>query len=193
MSIATKTGDEGLTSLIGNLRVPKSDLRVESYGTVDELGAQMAFARAICDDQEINDLTKAIQMELFTINAVIATVPDDDRTTPEVAAEMIERLTAEVNRIEKIEGIVGDWALPGDHAAAAAFDIARTVCRRAERCLVRLRETDTRPQLANVVAYINRLSDLLWLFGRLLEVRAGVNSRLRDETNTGGNKWSKAW
>lgn len=192
-SIATKTGDTGQTSLIGNERVPKSDLRVETYGTIDELGAQMGFARAICGDAEVNEITKEIQKELFTVNAVIATVPDGKRTPPEVSGAMIDNLTAHVNRIEKIDGIIGDWSLPGEHAAAAAFDVARTVCRRAERILVRLMETDKRPQLSNVLAYINRLSDLLWLLGRVLEVRAGITSRLREETQTGGNNWTKAW
>lgn len=192
-SIATKSGDTGQTSLIGGARVPKSDLRVETYGTIDELGAQMGFARSISNDAEVNGITKEIQKELFAVNAAIATVPDGVRTPPEVSLEMINRLTEEVNRIEQMDGIVGDWSLPGDHAAGAAFDVARTVCRRAERLLVRLMETDDRPQLLNVVAYINRLSDLLWLLGRILEVRAGVNSRLRDETEVGGNKWSQAW
>lgn len=192
-SIATKSGDTGLTSLIGGARVPKSDLRVETYGTIDELGAQMAFARSICADAEVNDIAKEIQKELFTVNAVIATVPDGVRTPPEVSPAMIDGLTEQVNRIEKMDGIVGDWSLPGDHAGGAAFDVARTVCRRAERILVHLMETDDRPQLVNVVAYINRLSDLLWLLGRILEVRAGIDSRLRDETHVEGNKWSKAW
>lgn len=193
MSIATKGGDEGQTSLIGGARVPKSDLRVETYGTIDELGAQMAFARSICGDEEVNQLAKEIQKELFTVNSVIATVPDGKRTPPEVSREMIDRLTEQVHRIEAMDGIVGDWSLPGDHAAGAAFDVARTICRRGERCLVRLMEIDDRPQLAGVVGYVNRLSDLLWLMGRILEVRAGVDSRLRDETGVAGNKWSKAW
>jgi len=192
-SIATKGGDKGQTSLIGGARVPKSDLRVETYGTLDELGAQMAFARSICGDAEVNEIAKEIQRELFTVSAVIATVPDGKRTPAEVSIEMIGRLTEQVDRIEKMDGIVGDWSLPGDHAAGAAFDVARTVCRRAERILVRLMETDDRPQLVNVVTYVNRLSDLLWLLGRILEVRAGIDSRLRDETHVEGSKWSKAW
>lgn len=192
-SIATKGGDKGQTSLIGGIRVSKSDLRVETYGTLDELGAQIGFARSICGDAEVNELAKEIQKDLFTVNAVIATVPDGKRTPPEVSQEMIDRLTEEVVRIEKMEGIIGDWSLPGDHAGGAAFDIARTVCRRAERVLVSLIESDERPQLQNVVAYVNRLSDLLWLMGRILEVRAGIDSRLRDETGVSGNKWSKAW
>ncbi|MGH9962317.1 MAG: cob(I)yrinic acid a,c-diamide adenosyltransferase [Pyrinomonadaceae bacterium] len=192
MSVATKLGDAGQTDLIGGPRVPKSDQRVETYGTIDELGSQMGFARAICDDAEVREITETIQKELFLVNSVVATVPDGKRTPPEVKQEMIDALTAHVDRIEQVEGIVGDWSVPGQHAAAAAFDVARTVCRRAERCLVKLTESDERPQLPAVVAYINRLSDLLWLLGRLLEVRAGISSRLRG-AEQGGNKWSRAW
>ena len=191
MSIATKRGDQGQTSLIGGARVPKSDLRAETYGTIDELGAQMGFARSICEDAEVRLIIVGTQKELFLVNSVIATVPDGKRRPPEVAPEMIDALTAEVDRIEAVEGIVGDWSLPGEHAAAAP-DVARTVCRRGERCLVRLMETDARPQLLNVVAYINRLSDLLWLLGRLLEVLASVNFRLRDGARS-GNNWTRAW
>lgn len=192
MSVATKTGDTGQTDLIGGVRVPKSDQRVETYGTIDELGSQMGFARSICDDEEVTSITETIQRELFLVNSVVATMPDGKRTPPAVKPEMIDALTAHVDRIEKIDGIIGDWSVPGQHAAAAAYDVARTVCRRAERCLVKLIETDDRSELPAVVTYLNRLSDLIWLLSRLLEVRAGINSRLRTE-EAGGNKWSRAW
>jgi cob(I)alamin adenosyltransferase len=187
MSVATKRGDKGQTSLIGGGRVSKSDQRVEVYGTIDELGAQMGFARAICEDQEVRELIKSIQKELFLVNSVIATVPDSKRTLPEVTTEMIDVLTAQVNRIEQLDGIIGDWSLPGEYMAAAALDVARTICRRAERSLVRLMESDERVQLQAVEAYINRLSDLLWLLGRLLETRAGINSLLRNDEQAGNN------
>ncbi len=192
MSIATKGGDKGQTSLIGGTRVLKSDLRVEAYGTIDELVAQMGFARAICEEQEVRDVIKAVQKELFLVSSVIATAPDAKRTPPVVTVEMIDALTAHVDRIEQMDGVIGDWSLPGEHAAAAALDVARTICRRGERCLVRLMESDDRAQLQSVVAYLNRLSDLLWLLERQMEVRAGINSRLRDEQQT-ASKWSRAW
>jgi cob(I)alamin adenosyltransferase len=102
---------------------------------------------------------------------------------------MVAALDADVARIEAVEGILGDWALPGGHTAAAAYDVARTVCRRAERHIVRLADAGELED-ASVLAYMNRLSDLLWLLGRLLEVRAGVDSALREG---GGPKWSRAW
>jgi cob(I)alamin adenosyltransferase len=191
MSIATQTGDTGKTALIGGERVSKADLRVESYGTIDELGAALGFARSISGDTEINELTKSIQRELFMVAGSAANPNFENAPKPYVVPEMIERLTAEVHRIEKMDGILTDWSLPGDVASAAAFDVARTICRRAERCVIRLQETGETVD-AQVVTYLNRLSDLLWLFGRLLELRAGVDSRLRDEEHA-GNKWTRAW
>lgn len=192
MSIATKHGDKGKTGIIGGERVSKADLRVEAYGTVDELGSALGFARSICDDAEMRELTKAIQRELFIVSGAIASPAGAEASpTTYVTTEMVETLTAHVTRIEATEGILSDWSLPGDHAAAAAYDVARTICRRAERCVVRLEETgaEVRPQ---VVPYLNRLSDLLWLIGRLLELRAGINARLRDDTHE-GPRWSRAW
>ena len=191
MSIATKAGDKGDTGLIGGERVSKADARVEAYGTIDELGAALGFARSICEDEEVRELTREIQRELFAVSGAVANPRAAERAEPYVTDAMVEQLTAHVHRIEATEGILSDWSLPGDHAAAAAYDVARTICRRAERTVVRAAESgeDIPPQ---VTAYLNRLSDLLWLFGRLLELRAGVNSRLRD-TEHEGPKWSRAW
>lgn len=190
-SIATQHGDGGRTRLIGGSEVSKADLRVEAYGMVDELSANMGFARSICNDQEIDGLTKQIQRELFSVAGSLANPRAVQKQPPDVTPEMVERLTLEVHRLEALEGILSDWSLPGDHAPAAAFDLARTVCRRAERCAIRLRETGEEVS-DEVIRYLNRLSDLLWLFGRVLELRAGVDSGLRDEKHR-GNQWSKAW
>ena len=120
MSIATKHGDKGDTGLIGGARVSKADLRVEAYGTLDELGAALGFARSICDDAELVELTKSIQRELFVVAGAIAS-PSGGREskTTYVTPEMVESLTAHVTRVEGTEGILSDWSLPGDHAAAA--------------------------------------------------------------------------
>ena len=191
MSIATKAGDKGDTGLIGGERVSKADARVEAYGTVDELGASLGFARSICEDAEVRELTREIQRELFAVSGAVANPRAAEREEPYVTDAMVEQLTAHVHRIEATEGILSDWSLPGDHAAAAAYDVARTVCRRAERAVVRLAESNEEVP-PEVTAYLTRLSDLLWLFGRLLERRAGVNSRLRDGEHE-GPKWSRAW
>ncbi len=192
MSIATKHGDKGTTGLIGGGRVSKADLRVEAYGTIDELGSAMGFARAICEDAGVRDLTKDIQRELFVVSGAVAN-PSSQEASPNtyVTPAMVEALTAHVQRVEATEGILADWSLPGEHAAAAAYDVARTVCRRAERCVVRLAESGAEVN-PHVVPYLNRLSDLLWLLGRLLELRAGVNARLREGDHE-GPRWSRAW
>lgn len=191
MSIATKTGDKGQTALIGGERVSKADFRVETYGTIDELGAAMGFARSICDNEEINELTKNIQRELFLVAGSVANPHFEDAPKPYVTPEMIDRLTEEVSHIEKMDGILSDWSLPGDVSSAAAYDIARTICRRAERCVVRMHESGENVD-TQIITYLNRLSDLLWLIGRFLELKAGVDSSLRDDEHK-GKKWSRAW
>jgi cob(I)alamin adenosyltransferase len=105
--------------------------------------------------------------------------------------EMVDSLTRQVTEIESMEGILGDWALPGENTSAAAYDVARTVCRRAERVIVRLHDEGGAVD-ARAMAYVNRLSDLLWLFSRLVEKEAGVDSRLRNGEK-GGPNWSRAW
>ena len=191
MSIATKTGDAGQTGLIGGARVSKADLRVESYGTVDELIAALGWARAVCEDDDIKERIKTIQGQLFQVNATLATVPDGERTPPEVTTVMIDGLTKQVADIEKMDGIFADWAVPGDYAPSSAMDVARTVCRRAERCVVRLIDGNDDGRFPAAMVYLNRLSDLLWLYGRLMEIRAGVDSKLRGAA--AGRSWSKAW
>ena len=185
MSISTKTGDKGKTALIGGKRVSKSDLRIEAYGALDELGSVMGFARSICESEKIREATKSIQKDLFTVASSLGKKKHD------VTTEMVDSLTAQVEEIEGMEGILGDWALPGEHTVSAAYDVARTVCRRAERVLVRLKEKGERiDPLA--LAYVNRLSDLLWLFSRLVEKDAGVEAKLRDGSHP-GPRWSRAW
>jgi cob(I)alamin adenosyltransferase len=191
VSIATKRGDGGQTGLAGGIRVSKADLRVEAYGTVDELNAALGFARSICTNAEISSWTEDIQKTLFRVGSALATPPESQKTAPRLTADDVDQLTERVHSIEAKDGILSDWSLPGAHTEAAAFEVARTVCRRAERCIVRLMESGAviHPQ---VVPYINRLSDLIWLFGRLLELEAGVDSRLRDEQQKGA-RWSRAW
>jgi cob(I)alamin adenosyltransferase len=191
-SIATKKGDSGQTSLTGGVRVSKSSIRVEAYGTVDELNSGMGFARSICDDAELRERTKAIQKELFKVGSALATPEGSRKGEAPLTLAMIDALTDQVHEIEAIEGILSDWSIPGEHTAAAAYDLARTVCRRAERCVVRLLESGESVD-ANVLPYLNRLSDLLWLFGRKLEVAAGVSGSLREANSKSGPRWSRAW
>jgi cob(I)alamin adenosyltransferase len=192
MSIATKRGDTGQTGLAGGIRVSKSTLRVEAYGTVDELNSVLGVARAQCGDDELRDRTRLVQRELFQIGSALATPPESRKPQVPVTAEMVEGLTRQVYEIEAVEGLLLDWSLPGEHPASAFFDLARTVCRRAERCVVRLIESGDAVE-PNVLAYLNRLSDLLWLFGRKIERDAGIRNSLREMNDKPGPKWSRAW
>jgi cob(I)alamin adenosyltransferase len=191
MSIATKRGDSGTTGLPGGVRVSKTNPRVECYGTIDELISQMGFARSITEHKEVHDLTKEIQRELFKVGSAIGTAPESRKPAPEITQEMVDALEAHVHRIEAMPGILGDWSLPGEITDSAAMDVARTICRRAERLAVGLFEDGvlTNP---HILSYLNRLSDLLWLFGRQLELAAGVNAALRP-VDKPGNRWSRAW
>jgi len=191
-SIATKQGDGGKTSLAGGVRVSKSSIRVEAYGTVDELNSLMGFARSICEDANLCERTKAIQQELFQVGSALATPPEKRKGEAPLNPAMIDALTNQVHELEAIEGMLSDWSIPGENTAAAAFDVARTVCRRAERCLVRLIESGEQVD-PDVLPYLNRLSDLLWLFGRKLELDAGVSASLRTANAKTGPRWSRAW
>ena len=191
MSIATTHGDGGQTGLAGGVRISKADLRVESYGSVDELNSALGFARSICTNQEICGWTESIQRTLFRVGSALATPLDSKKSQPTMTIEDVAELTKLVHQIEATEGILSDWSLPGAHTESAAFEVARTVCRRAERNAVRLAASgvELKPE---ILAYLNRLSDVIWLFGRLIEVNAGVDARLRSG-DTAGPKWSRAW
>jgi len=191
MSIATKRGDGGETGLAGGIRVSKSSLRVETYGTVDELNSALGLARSTCDDADLRERTKRIQRELFRIGSALATPPQSSKPQVPVLLDSVEELTAQVHELEATEGLLSDWSLPGETVAGAAYDLARTVCRRAERCVVRLIESGEAVE-PNILAYLNRLSDLLWLFARKVELGAGGSS-LREINGRSGPRWSRAW
>jgi cob(I)alamin adenosyltransferase len=192
MSIATKRGDGGETSLAGGIRVSKGHPRVESYGTIDELNSALGLARALSADEVLRGELRAIQQDLFLLGSALATPPDSRKPQPEIGLENVEELTRRVQEIEAQEGILADWSIPGEHPAAAALDLARTICRRAERQIVRLRDSGE-PVADAVVAYVNRLSDLLWLMARKVEAEAGADSSLRKLNGKSGPRWSRAW
>jgi cob(I)alamin adenosyltransferase len=191
-SISTTRGDRGETGLAGGIRVSKSSLRVEAYGTVDELNSTLGFARSICENAALAEQARQIQIELFKLGSALATPPQSSKPQVVIGPAMVEGLTNQVHALEAQEGLLSDWTLPGSSSSAAAFDVARAVCRRAERCLVRLIEAgEAVPECA--LPYLNRLSDLLWLFGRKIEHDSGVDGSLRAMTGKTGNRWSRAW
>jgi cob(I)alamin adenosyltransferase len=193
-SIATKSGDAGQTGLAGGIRLSKSDLRVEAYGTVDELNTFLGFARSLSPQTDIAGWTEDIQRTLFRVGAALSTPTEALDTTKTVTAADVEHLTQLVYQIEATDGILADWSLPGASPQSAAYEMARTVCRRAERVAVRFHESeyDKPKYVLLAIAYLNRLSDLIWLFGRLIELRAGLDASLRDDS-TPGAKFSRAW
>jgi cob(I)alamin adenosyltransferase len=176
MKIYTKTGDTGQTGLFGGGRVPKDDLRVEAYGDVDELNAVLGMARCIEMMPRIDEVLVPIQRDLFAIGALLAT-PDRDRM-----ASHLEKARIDESRIIELEHAIDDgeaeleplraFIIPGGTPKAAALHVARTVCRRAERHVVRLQHDVELPAMA--IIYLNRLSDLLFTLARLANRRAGV-------------------
>jgi len=174
MSIATTRGDRGTTQFVTR-RESKASLAVEVLGVLDELGSAIAMARALSGRGVIPERAEAIQRVLFRISAGIGGPPG---SPPGVGADDLAAVTSEVHELEKDERITFDWSLPGRHAGGAAFDQARTACRRAERTLVRFAEAggELGPE---VLAWVNRVSDLLWLYGRLIEIEAGTAESLR--------------
>ena len=180
MSIATKNGDQGATRLIFGETISKADLQVEAYGTIDELNSFLGLARALCDDAGTREALEALQRDTFVSGAELATPADRrDKLKETVSPAMTARLDAIVADIEQTPGLLDDWALPGATGGGAALDCARTVARRAERCIVRLRDADAELVSDEVLRYMNRLSDVLWLLGRRLEMRRGVSGALR--------------
>ena len=175
MSIATKTGDLGQTGLMYNRRVSKCHPRVEAYGTVDELNAALGLARATALDGFVSERLLVVQQDLVVLMGELATgIEDLDRYRADgfsqVTPPQTARLDSWVGEIEAQKIVYRGWATPGANVHSAALDVARTVCRRAERRVCALQEAD---QLANpqVIIYLNRLADLLWLLARWVETK----------------------
>jgi cob(I)alamin adenosyltransferase len=174
MKIYTKTGDKGTTALFGGTRVPKHHIRIDSYGTVDELNSHLGLIR----DQDINnhykDVLIDIQDRLFTVGAILATDPEkatlkngkDRLNIPKISEEDIERLEKEMDTMNESLPPMTHFVLPGGHQTVSFCHIARCVCRRAERLASAL--NDLEPFQAESLKYLNRLSDYLFVLARKL-------------------------
>jgi cob(I)alamin adenosyltransferase len=176
MSIVTKTGDQGTTGLMYNRRVSKCHPRVEAYGAVDELNAAIGTARATSVQPFVRDNMLAIQKQLVILMGELATLAEDlPRFAKDgysvVTREMISTLETLVGEIESQKVPFKGWATPGANPVSAALDVARTVCRRAERRVCSLHEAG-QLQNSEIIIYLNRLSDLLWLFARWVEQKS---------------------
>lgn len=173
MSIATKTGDTGETSLMYGRRVPKTDARVDAYGCVDELNAALGVARATASNSLLSEQIHAVQKELVTVMGELATAAEDlDRYSKDgfqlTSPAMTDRLTGVVHDLESKLGKFKHWSVPGDTMVSAALELARTVCRRAERRVAALMAADAKFN-TEILRYLNRLSDLCWLLARYAE------------------------
>ncbi len=178
MSIVTKSGDKGTTGLMYNRRVSKCHPRVEAYGCVDELNAALGLARATAGQDFLRENLFAIQKDLVILMGELATAVADlpryvkdgySLVTPAMTAKL-DQLVAEIEA-QKIT--FKGWATPGANVNSAALDVARTVCRRAERHVCSLHETDEL-QNPDIIVYLNRLADLLWLMARWVETKISV-------------------
>lgn len=170
MKIYTRTGDRGDTSLFGGARVQKDDARIEAYGTVDELNSTLGMARAVWPDSPIDTDLHDAQMDLFEIGAHLAS-PGTSRF-PGVGTERISSLEWAIDAMEVELPPLQTFILPGGSLAAAQLHIARTVCRRAERLVVGLH--DDSPATESSLAYLNRLSDYLFVAARFANLRHGI-------------------
>jgi cob(I)alamin adenosyltransferase len=163
MKIYTKTGDKGMTSLIGGTKVPKSHLRIEAYGTVDELNSWVGLCKDLLSDETNRGILQEVQDRLFTIGSSLACDPEKEpkMKIPDLKEEDISLLEKEMDRMNETVPPMRNFILPGGHPTLSQLHIARCVCRRAERCIVRLEDEE-----AITIKYINRLSDYLFVLSR---------------------------
>jgi cob(I)alamin adenosyltransferase len=167
MKIYTKTGDKGLTSLIGGTRVPKHHIRIEAYGTVDELNSYVGLVRDQLSDAHDTAILLEIQDKLFTIGSTLASDPGKSKMKlPQLKEEDVLLLEQEMDKMNEKLPEMRSFVLPGGHTTVSYCHIARCVCRRAERCTIHLAETSFVAEI--VVKYLNRLSDYLFVLSRKL-------------------------
>jgi cob(I)alamin adenosyltransferase len=174
MKIYTKSGDKGQTSLYGGKRVSKADIRIESYGTVDELNSYIG----LLGDLEVNKnrkiVLKEIQDRLFTIGSALAADPDKSSLKkPDLLETDVELLEKEIDLMQAVLPEMKSFILPGGHQHVSFCHLARTVCRRTERLVVLLSETDVVEIL--IIMYLNRLSDYLFVLSRKMAMELGVD------------------
>ena len=193
MKIYTKTGDGGETSLIGNVRVPKDHLRVDTYGALDETTSAMGLARSLAISQRTKETLHSVQEQLINLSAEVAAASGDiaRRLKNRISMADIQGLETEIDWLGDHKLQTKGWTIPGTCPSSAALDMARTVSRRAERLLVGLNREE--PLRGEVLQYVNRLSDLLYALARyeewehvLKEVKDGVNKELTATQPTPG-------
>ena len=172
MRIYTRHGDDGTTQLLGPGRVPKSNVRVAAYGAVDETNAVLGIVLTLLLDADLVEELTQVQADLFTVGSELATPADQVSTAlPKVPSEWVRRIEAWIDAYESALTPLQNFIIPGGTPAAAYLHLARCVCRRAERDVVRLRQSQ--PVSDALLTYLNRLSDYLFVVARVANARAG--------------------
>jgi len=167
MKIYTKTGDKGKTSLIGGTKVYKSDLRIESYGTVDELNSFVGLCIDHLKSHNISNVLVEVQDRLFTIGSALACDPEKETKLkiPDLHEGDVELLEKQIDKMNEVLPAMKSFILPGGHVAISTIHVARCVCRRAERCCVRMQKKEMEVE-SLIIKYLNRLSDYLFVLAR---------------------------
>lgn len=173
MKIYTKTGDDGTTSLFGGQRVLKSDLRIDAYGTVDELNSQLGWVLSMRPDAELASMIVHLQHLLFTLGTDLATPPAVNVRIDRISGSNVAELEHMIDSLDTSLPALRSFILPGGSPTSAGLHLARTVCRRAERILIHARQTETISNEA--VCFLNRLSDLLFVMARFENASKGVD------------------
>ena len=172
MKIYTRTGDSGQTSLVGGKRVSKTHPRLEAYGTVDELSSHLGLLSSLLTDHHHRQTILTIQQTLFSLSALLATEPESKWQPEPLSPSHTEKLEAEIDHLQQQLPALHSFIIPGGSQAACQAHVCRTVCRRAERCILAL--TEEIEVSADVLRYVNRLSDYLFVLARHLNVSKGI-------------------
>lgn len=170
--IYTKTGDDGTTGLFGGARLPKDHIRIEAYGTVDELNAVIGWLMSTVPDKQIDHLLQTIQSRLFTVGANLASEPGANMITPDLLEEDVALIEQSIDKMQESLPALKHFIMPGGSPSVSAAHLARTVCRRAERRCVTLSQTSDVESI--IILYLNRLSDFFFVLARWLGAREGV-------------------
>lgn len=172
--VTTGTGDTGYTGLLGEQRVPKYDPRPDTFGTVDEATSALGLARALASEPEVKEIIYQIQQELYLLMGELATPPENyEKIGLRMTIEHVQRLEHVEEQLKSKVEIPNKFIIPGDTPAGAALDLARTIIRRAERMAVKLLHDEV-IQNSEVVRYLNRLSDLIFILARYVEVKSSL-------------------
>jgi len=169
IKIYTKTGDKGMTSLIGGTKVFKNNIRIEAYGTIDELNSHIGLVRDYTPGEHQRDVLKEIQNRLFVIGSSLACDPDKETGmhVPDLKEEDVTVLEKEIDSMNEVLPLMKNFILPGGHAEVSFAHIARCVCRRAERCCVNMQQHELFVEPV-IIKYLNRLSDYLFVLARFI-------------------------